>query len=99
MIEPEALLAPIPGDMPQGIDLRNPSHKPELYDARVALRAARQREEAGDPGVRPDWRSVEALCGVILTDQSKDLEAAAGLAEALIRNDGFAGFAAAGLRR
>jgi type VI secretion system protein ImpA len=97
MIEPEALLAPIPGDMPQGIDLRNPSHKPELYDARVALRAGRQREEAADPGVRPDWRSVEALCGVILTDHSKDLEAAAGLAEALIRNDGFAGFAAAGM--
>ena len=96
MIEPEALLAPIPGDMPQGIDLRNPQ-KPPLYDARSALRVARQREDVADPGVRPDWQAVEASFGVILTDYSKDTEAAAGLTEALVRNDGFAGFAAAGL--
>jgi type VI secretion system protein ImpA len=96
MIEPEALLAPIPGDMPQGIDLRNPSRKPPLYDALTALRAARQREDAGDAAVPPDWATVERLCGVILVEHSKDTEAAAGLTEALIRTDGFAGFAAAG---
>jgi type VI secretion system protein ImpA len=96
MIEPSALLAPIPGDMPQGIDLRNPSRKPPLYDALTALRTARQREDAADAAQPPDWEVVEQLCGVILTDHSKDTEAASGLTEALIRNDGFAGFAAAG---
>jgi type VI secretion system protein ImpA len=97
MIVPEALLAPIPGDMPQGIDLRNPSRKPPLYDALAALRTARQREDAADPAIPPDWRVVEQLCGVILTDHSKDTEAVAGLTEALVRNDGFAGLAAAGV--
>jgi type VI secretion system protein ImpA len=97
MIEPEALLAPVPGDMPQGTDLRNPSRKPPLYDALTALRAARQREDAADAASPPDWQAVERLCGVILVEHSKDTEAAAGLTEALIRNDGFAGFAAAGL--
>lgn len=96
MIEPDVLLAPIHSDMPQGSDLRNPSRKPPLYDALTALRTARQREDAADPDASPDWEAVERLCAVILTDHSKDMEAAAGLTEALIRNNSFAGFAAAG---
>jgi type VI secretion system protein ImpA len=96
MIEPEALLLPIQGDVPQGIDLRNPTRRPELYDALAAVRSARQREDAADPAVPPDWMAVEKLCSVILAEHSKDMEAAAGLAEASIRNDGFAGLAAAG---
>jgi type VI secretion system protein ImpA len=96
MIEPEALLAPISQDMPQGGDLRNPTRRPELYDAMAALRDARARERNPDPELPPDWAKVERLCAVILVGHSKDMEVAAALAEAAVRNDGFAGLAAAG---
>jgi type VI secretion system protein ImpA len=96
MIVPEVLLAPVPGDVPEGIDLRNPSRRPPLYDALTALRSARQRDEAADPAFPADWVAVENLCSAILTNHSKDMEAAAGLTEALVHNHGFAGLAAGG---
>jgi type VI secretion system protein ImpA len=96
MISSETLLLPISETMPAGVDLRNPTRRPELYDAMAALRDARRREDAGDPDHAPDWAAAERLCGLILSKHSKDLEAAAGLAEASVRNDGFAGLAASG---
>jgi len=92
---PEALLAPIPGDSPQGIDLRNP-RAPELSEMVNAVRFARNPARAGQPENVADWAAVEHLCHAILTQHSKDLEAAAGLAAAWTHNQGFAGLAAGG---
>jgi type VI secretion system protein ImpA len=95
-VDHEALLESIPGDVPHGVDLRNPARKPELYDALAAVRTARQRLEAQDPQSPPDWGTVEALCEAILLYHSKDMEAAALLTEALVYNHGCAGLAAGG---
>jgi len=95
-VDAETLLELIPGDVPQGVDLRYPARKPVLYDALLALRTARQRLEAQDPQSPPDWRAVESLCAGILRTHSKDMEAAAVLTEALVYTDGCAGLAAGG---
>ncbi len=96
MVDPESLLEPVPGDLPEGVDLRNPARKPELADVLAALRTARRRLADLDPGNPPDWVKVEKQCEAILRRHSKDMEAAAFLAEVLAYNDGFAGLAAGG---
>jgi type VI secretion system protein ImpA len=96
MIVPEALLVPFPGEAPQGVDLRNPARRPALFDALTELRTARKAEDSIDPPAPPNWTAVERLCRTILTDHSKDMEAAAGLTEAAVHTNGFAGLAAAG---
>jgi type VI secretion system protein ImpA len=92
------LLAPVPGNNPTGVDLRaDPSPASPYYaikDARSAARAAeRQRvlsedEESSSP---PDWRPVLENAAKTLAEKSKDLEIAAYLIEALVRQHGFAG--------
>ena len=97
----EALLAPIPGDAPQGIDIREDfsaaSPYNRLRDARSEARDAERGQDAGDADVRdptPHWRSVRELALTTLAATTKDLEVAAWLTEALVRSHGLAGLAA-----
>jgi type VI secretion system protein ImpA len=97
----EALLAPIPGDSPQGTDIRDDftaaSPYNRLRDARSEARDAERGQDAGDADVRdptPSWRSVRELALTTLATTTKDLEVAAWLTEALVRSHGLAGLAA-----
>jgi type VI secretion system protein ImpA len=97
----EALLAPIPGDAPQGVDIREDSSgdspRNRLRDARFAARDAERGKEADDTDARdprPLWRSVREIALKTLAETTKDLEVAAWLTEALLRSDGLAGLAA-----
>jgi type VI secretion system protein ImpA len=96
------LLAPIPGDNPAGIGLKDDANQSAVYyavkDAREAARTAeRQIQQAwGEAeqlaGVEPpDWESVVRLASDALAEKSKDLWLAAWLVEGLVRLHGFAG--------
>jgi len=97
----EALLAPIAGDAPQGIDIREDfsaaSPYNRLRDARSEARDAERGLDAGAADVRdpgPLWRSVRELATTALAETTKDLEVAAWLTEALVRSHGLAGLTA-----
>lgn len=97
----EALLAPIAGDAPQGIDIREDfaaaSPYNRLRDARSEARDAERAADAGDTDVRdpsPLWRTVRELALQTLTEASKDLEVAAWATEALVRSHGLTGLTA-----
>jgi type VI secretion system protein ImpA len=92
------LLAALPGDNPAGVDLRSdPSPASPYYaikDARSAARAAERQMVLGDDaasGDGPDWRPVLENATRALAERTKDLEIAAYLIEALVRQHGFAG--------
>ena len=94
----EALLAPIPGEAPQGIDIREDfsaaSPYNRLRDARSEARDAERGQDAGEADARdptPLWRSVRELALKTLAETTKDLEVAAWLTEALVRSHGLAG--------
>lgn len=103
----EALLAPIPGDAPQGIDIREDfsatSPYNRLRDARSEARDAERlrdaRPDAGDGGQNtgdirdpgPLWRTVREVGVKTLAETAKDLEVAAWITEALVRSHGLAG--------
>ncbi|MEA2744110.1 MAG: type secretion system protein ImpA [Acetobacteraceae bacterium] len=99
----DALLAPIPGALPHGTDLREDytarSPYSRLRDARSEARDAEKQLEAHDPDTPPAdpaqfWRILRELGTKLLIEQTKDLEIAAWLTEALVRSDGLAGLAA-----
>jgi type VI secretion system protein ImpA len=99
--DPEALLAPIPGDAPQGIDIRedfsSTSPYNRLRDARSEARDAERGQDAGDADARdptPLWRTVRELALKTLAETSKDLEVAAWATEAMVRSHGLAGLCA-----
>jgi type VI secretion system protein ImpA len=101
-----ALLAPIPGDAPQGADLREDYSAQSPYfrlrDARAEAREAERRAEtAGEEGdstaLPPQWRTVVQLATAALTERTKDLEIAAWLTEALVRQHGLRGLTAGSL--
>lgn len=92
------LLEPISSDRPAGLDLRSDTSPTSVYyrvkDARSTARAMeRQIIMNGDSesDQNPDWQPVIALAPEVIAEQSKDLEIAAYLIEALVREDGFAG--------
>jgi len=92
------LLAPLAGDNPAGIDLREDSTPNSIYykikDARTTARnLERQAITAEDPSqvARPDWAPILKLGPEILTTKSKDLEITAWLIEGLVRSKGYAG--------
>jgi type VI secretion system protein ImpA len=94
----ERLLAPIPGDNPAGEALRENYSPNSSYSAiKTAREAARAAErnivwEGDEPvGSPADWDPVLKIGPKILAEESKDLEVAAWLTEALIREHGFAG--------
>ena len=96
MIDIEELVAPIDGDNPAGVDLRE-SRSEEYYQIKDARNAARAEErsalmEETDPGAAmATWRLVLELSPKVLTEQSKDLEVCTWYIEALVRSEGFSG--------
>ena len=97
----EALLAPIPGDAPQGVDIREDfsSQSPynRLRDARSEARDAEKMIDAGSSDGRdplPLWRQVRDIGLKTLTETAKDLEVAAWVTEAYVRSHGLAGLTA-----
>lgn len=87
-----ALVAPLPGDQPAGEDLR--------YDARYAAikEARREDEELPQGGLATerkvaDWGKVVAETTALLSAETKDLQLAAWLTEALLKREGLAGLA------
>ncbi|MGH7155795.1 MAG: type VI secretion system protein TssA, partial [Acetobacteraceae bacterium] len=100
----DALLAPIPGDAPQGTDLReNFSAQSPYFRLRDSRSEARDAEKAADRGDKdprdptPLWRGVRDLGLKSIAEVSKDLEVAAWAAEALLRLDGLRGLTAGSL--
>ncbi len=90
------LLAPVSLELPTGKDLRQEDFAHSLYhkikDARNALRnLERQQTQGAEMVVRPDWSAVYQLAIQALATETKDLEIAAWLLEALLREYGFAG--------
>jgi type VI secretion system protein ImpA len=97
----EALLEPIPGDAPQGIDIREDfsSQSPynRLRDARSDARDAEKMLDNGDPDAgdpAPMWRTVREIGLKTLRETAKDLEVAAWVTEGYVRSHGLAGLAA-----
>jgi len=84
------ILQPVPGDNPGGADLR---YDP-LYDK---IKEARREEEDLDQGdwkrerKVADWPLTTKLCEEAIATRSKDLQLAAWLTEAAIRQRGFTG--------
>jgi type VI secretion system protein ImpA len=93
----EALLAPISESTPAGSNLRADVSPASIYyklkDARSSARAAERRAEIdGDsPGLLAEWQTILSVGGKALASQSKDLEVAAWVTEALVRAHGYAG--------
>ncbi len=94
----ERLLAPIPGDNPAGVAIREDFSPGSVYytikDARTAARAAERNivwDDEETHGERPDWKPVLKVGPKVIAEQSKDLEIAAWLVEALVRKHGYAG--------
>lgn len=84
------LLAPIPGERPTGKDLRYaPSY--------AAIKEARREDpdlppgELDGPRKLADWPQTVALATQLLEQETKDLQLAAWLTEALLRKEGFGG--------
>lgn len=94
----EELLAPVSEQQPAGADLRNDESPDALYytlkDARNSARAIERNSFPGDENEehaeKAHWKTILSKAPEALK-QSKDLEIAAWLTEALIRQDGFAG--------
>lgn len=94
----EELLAPVSEENAAGIDLRNDESPDSLYytlkDARNSARAIERNSFPGDDNEenaeKEHWKVILSKAPKALK-QSKDLEIAAWLTEALIRQDGFAG--------
>lgn len=100
----EALLAPIPGDAPQGPDIREDfsaaSPYNRLRDARSEARDAERGKDTGDADARdpgPLWRTVRELAVATLAETTKDLEVAAWMTEAYVRSHGLSGLTAGAL--
>jgi type VI secretion system protein ImpA len=87
---PDNLLNPIPGENPSGEDLR---YAP-IYDQ---IKEARREEEESAQGdwvtevKKADYRLAIKLATEAIATQSKDLQIAAWLTEAMLRVEGFAG--------
>ncbi len=84
------LLTPVPGDTPSGQDLR--------YDPRYAAIKEARREDpdlpAGEldgPRKLAEWPQVVSLSTALLETETKDLQLAAWLTEAMLRKDGMSG--------
>ncbi len=90
VIDIDAILAPIPGENPAGEDLRYTPTYEEIKEARRA-------DDPFDRGSwqyeikKSDWDKVQTLAVEALTKNTKDLQIAAWLTEALVTTDGFDG--------
>jgi type VI secretion system protein ImpA len=94
----DALLEPLAGDNPAGVDVRaDPAASAVYYaikDARSAARAKERSTVAEDGEVldsRSEWRPVLEQAQTLLKENTRDLEITAWLIEALVRIHGFRG--------
>lgn len=102
----EALLAPIPGDHPTGVDLRNDESSRNPWYSILGHRGDARRAEreletwdsdfATSNGISPpeplnDWQNLLDEASEALQQWSKDLELVAYMIEAWVRTEGFAG--------
>lgn len=101
VIEIAPMLAAIEGESPLGVDTRldfDPSSPYQrLRAARQDARDAERRAltaESGDQGPAPDWGAVVDAALDLITNHSKDMEAAAWMLEALVRTHGLRGLGA-----
>jgi type VI secretion system protein ImpA len=94
------LLAPISEENPYGVNLRENETPDSVYyelkDARNNARAIERNTIPGDAASdehleKPYWDLILKKAPQVLAEKSKDLEIAAWLTEALIRQHGFAG--------
>ena len=91
VLDLDALLAPIPGDNPCGTDVR--------YTRYDAIKEARREDDGlpkGDWEAKgavkvADWKKVVDMTTETLATESKDLQIAAWLLEALVKEEGFPG--------
>ncbi len=100
-VDVEDLLQPFEGSAAAGVDPREDASAQSMYyrlrDARAEARDAERRSDgdAADAGASPQqWRTVRDLSIKILRERAKDLEVAAWLTEALVREGGLAGLTA-----
>ncbi|MFT7185000.1 MAG: type VI secretion system protein ImpA [Pseudohongiellaceae bacterium] len=96
----QALLSPIDGDNPCGIDLRETSSSDyqTLKDARrtiASLVRARKFDSDSDGEVNRHWQTIYSLAPEVIKTQSKDLEVATWFAEASLKLHGYTGLRAA----
>lgn len=89
-IDIEAILKPIPGNNPAGKDVRDAKEFDILKEARREEEALSQGDWKRDAKTA-DWAKAIQTATKILTTQSKDLQVAAWLVEALLKRHGFAG--------
>jgi type VI secretion system protein ImpA len=100
-IDIATMLAPIPGDAPAGVDLREDFSPQSIYyrlrDARAEARQAERMADA-NPGEEtaapPQWRTIRDLSVTALEGKTKDVELASWLTESMVRDDGLRGLAA-----
>jgi type VI secretion system protein ImpA len=96
----EAILAPLDGDHPTGVDLRQDFSPTSMYfrlrDARAQARDAERQADSqgGEEGQPALWRPVVTMAIGALKSNSKDLEVATWLTEALVRIAGLRGLTA-----
>ena len=98
VLDLEALLQPISEENPAGVDVRADAATSSAYyaikDARSAIRAKERSLVADDGEVadfRSEWRPILEQSQTLLSENSKDLEIAAWIIEALTRVHGFGG--------
>lgn len=96
-----ALLEPIPGDAPQGEDIKEDSSAQSPYyrlkDARSNARDAERLLDSGDSNAEDPaqlWRAVRELGLKTLMEKTKNLEVAVWVTEAYVRSHGLLGLAA-----
>lgn len=93
----DQLFHPIAEDSPCGSDIREDYSADSLYsqikDARAAARAEERNNLFNEESSKADeyWRKIVEIGPKILENESKDLEIASWVTEALIRRNGFQG--------
>lgn len=90
VIDVEAILQPIAGGNPTGKDVRDGKDFEGLKEARRHEEVLSQGDWQRDVKVA-DWPKAIQIATKILTEQSKDLQVATWLVEALLKRHGFAG--------
>ncbi len=97
LIDISTLVAPIDGELTVGPDLREDtsytSDYSQLKDARRAARDAERNNMFDGDGTEANehWHKIFTLAPKVISTQSKDLEVACWLTEALVRKAGFHG--------
>lgn len=89
-IDIDALLKPIPGGNPTGKDIRDSKEFDILKEARREEEVLNQGDWKRDAKTA-DWPKAIQTATKILTTQSKDLQVAVWLVEALLKRHGFGG--------